>query len=104
VSNSGCYYAVNNDNTKLLFAEMIYQGDRVSACRSHQAALHTVMSELSSLHGLRVKNLRDDHEKFPSTCLDGLRCYAMCPLPFMRVSHHRSFVRYLSPSRLALPA
>jgi hypothetical protein len=51
-----------------MFTEMIYQGDRVSSCKSHQATLHTVLSELANLHALRVKNLRDDHEKLPSKC------------------------------------
>ena len=50
-----------------MFAELIYYGDKIGAARSHQATLHTVISELTSQIALKSKTLRDNHDILPST-------------------------------------
>lgn len=65
-SNTGCYYAVSNARTRSFFEAMLMLGDRVLAARSHQAAVHTLLSEHASQFGLRIKNLISDHRLLPS--------------------------------------
>jgi len=45
---------------------MVMEGDKVLSVRSHQEAMHTVLSEHESQFGLRIKTLRREHEIIPS--------------------------------------
>ncbi|KAL7528955.1 hypothetical protein ACHAXR_004091 [Thalassiosira sp. AJA248-18] len=65
-ANSGFYYIRNNQRTKLLFRNMLYSGDLIFACRSHQQVLISLLAEANSLSGLRVKVLSRDGDDFPS--------------------------------------
>jgi len=64
-ANSGFYYIRNNSRSKLLFKTMMYSGDIIFACRSHQQILITLLAEANSLTGLRVKVLNRDGNEFP---------------------------------------
>jgi len=65
-ANSGFYYVRHNPRTKLFFRKMLYAGDLIFACHSHQQILIQLMAEASSLSGLTVKVLSRDGEGFPS--------------------------------------
>ena len=45
---------------------MMYAGDLIFACRSHQQILITLLAEANSLSGLKVKVLSRDGDDFPS--------------------------------------
>jgi len=64
-ANSGFYYIRNNERSKVLFRTMLYSGDLIFACRSHQQILITLLAEANSLTGLRVKVLSRDGDEFP---------------------------------------
>jgi len=64
-ANSGFYYIRSNQRSKLLFRTMMYSGDLIFACRSHQQILITLLAEANSLSGLRVKVLSRDEDDFP---------------------------------------
>ena len=66
--NSGFYYVRNNERTRYFFTQFLYNGALIFQLRSHQQVMNTLMSEYSSLFGLKVKvlNLYD----FP-----GGQCY-----------------------------
>lgn len=48
-----------------MFRTMMYSGDLIFACRSHQQILITLLAEANSLTGLRVKVLNRDQDDFP---------------------------------------
>lgn len=56
-ANSGFYFVRSNDRTKLLFRSMLYNGDLVFACRSHQQVLVSMLAEMNNYAGLTVKVL-----------------------------------------------
>lgn len=64
-ANSGFYYVRNNDLTKYFFTSLLYSGDQILQCTSHQQVLIQVMTEHASQFGLRVKVLERDMEEFP---------------------------------------
>jgi hypothetical protein len=64
-ANSGFYYATSNVRTKYLFTSLLRQGDLILRSKSHQAALSILLSEHSSLFGLKVKVLHNESESFP---------------------------------------
>jgi len=64
-ANSGFYYVRNNEMTKYFFTSLLYSGDQILECSSHQQVLIQVMTEHASHFGLRVKVLERDMEEFP---------------------------------------
>ena len=64
-ANSGFYYVRNNPETRYFFASLLYHGDIILECTSHQQALIQVMTEHVSLFGLRVKVLDRQMDEFP---------------------------------------
>mmetsp|Transcript_14946 Transcript_14946/g.24315 ORF Transcript_14946/g.24315 Transcript_14946/m.24315 type:complete len:299 (+) Transcript_14946:229-1125(+) len=64
-ANSGFYYIRSNERSKLLFRTMLYSGDLIFACRSHQQILISLLAEANSLTGLKVKVLSRDEDDFP---------------------------------------
>jgi len=62
-ANSGFYYVRNNQRTKYLLTSLLYAGDLIIATASHQQALSALLTEHSSLFGLKVKTLPG--EEFP---------------------------------------
>jgi Nucleotide-diphospho-sugar transferase len=68
VANSGSYFATSNVKTKYFFSSMVWTFDIILDNGSHQTAMHTVLNELSSQHGLRIKTLQQNHSQIPSTC------------------------------------
>ncbi|GKY99729.1 hypothetical protein MPSEU_000926900 [Mayamaea pseudoterrestris] len=62
VTNSGCYYVVNNARTRHFFADFVKRGDAVAKAKSHQAAMSGLLTEHVNLYGLRPKTLWGDHE------------------------------------------
>ena len=84
-ANSGFYYIRNNERSKTLFRTMLYSGDLIFACRSHQQILITLLAEANSLTGLKVKVLSRDEDDFP-----GGYHYHMRQMDYMkRFVHHR---------------
>jgi hypothetical protein len=65
-ANSGFYFVRSNNRSKFLFRAMLYQGDLVLACRSHQQVLISLLAEINSYAGLTVKVLNRDADDFPS--------------------------------------
>ncbi|KAL7522983.1 hypothetical protein ACHAWX_007733 [Stephanocyclus meneghinianus] len=65
-ANSGFYFVRSNNRSKLLFRTMLYQGDLVLACRSHQQVLISLLAEINNYAGLTVKVLNRDEDDFPS--------------------------------------
>jgi len=53
--NSGFYFVRHNTRTEYLFNCLVKMGDHILATNSHQETLTSLMSEHSSLTGLRVK-------------------------------------------------
>ena len=64
-ANSGFYFIRNNQRTKLLFRSMMYSGDLIFACRSHQQVLISLLAETNSYAGLNVNILSRDEDDFP---------------------------------------
>jgi Nucleotide-diphospho-sugar transferase len=64
-ANSGFYYVRSNIRTKYLWTSLLRQGDMILRAKSHQAALSILLSEHSSLFGLKVKVLHNESEAFP---------------------------------------
>jgi len=64
-ANSGFYYVRNNERTRYLFTTLLYSGDLIISSHSHQQALVQLLSEHSSLFGLRVKVFHRDTHEFP---------------------------------------
>ena len=62
--NTGFYYVRHNKETQYLFNQLLYNGDLIQNTNSHQQALTALLSEHSSLTGLKVKTLEGDD--FPS--------------------------------------
>mmetsp|Transcript_27529 Transcript_27529/g.42323 ORF Transcript_27529/g.42323 Transcript_27529/m.42323 type:complete len:264 (-) Transcript_27529:46-837(-) len=62
-ANSGFYFVRYNAKTRYLFLALLYSSDIVLAVKSHQQALTALLSEHSSLFGLKVKTLPG--EDFP---------------------------------------
>jgi hypothetical protein len=62
-ANSGFYFVRSNDRSKLLFRSMLYNGDLVFACRSHQQVLVSMLAEMNNYAGLTVKVLNRDEGK-----------------------------------------
>ena len=56
----------SNDRSKLLFRSMLYNGDLIFACRSHQQVLVSMLSQMNNYAGLTVKVLNRDEDDFPS--------------------------------------
>ena len=65
-ANSGFYFVRSNDRSKLLFRSMLYNGDLVFACRSHQQVLVSMLAEMNNYAGLTVKVLNRNEDDFPS--------------------------------------
>ena len=65
-ANSGFYFVRNNERSKILFRQMLYAGDVIFACRSHQEILIQLLAENNSLTGLTVKVLSRENDEFPS--------------------------------------
>ena len=59
-ANSGFYYVKHNPTTLYLFTSLLYLGDVILATGSHQQALSALLTEFSSLYGLKVKTLPAD--------------------------------------------
>ena len=59
-ANSGFYYIRSNDKTKYMLLSTLYYGDLIEQTRSHQAALQAILSEFSSLFGIKIKVLGED--------------------------------------------
>ena len=57
-ANSGFYFARYNDHTRYFFLSTLYTGDFIQKTGSHQQALSALLSEHSSLTGLKVKTLQ----------------------------------------------
>ena len=64
-ANSGFYYLRHNDRTQYFLNSLLMAGDLILKTDSHQQALVAVLSEHSSLYGLRVKVLSRDEDEFP---------------------------------------
>lgn len=64
-ANSGFYYVRNNEKTRYLFTTLLYSGDLIISSHSHQQALVQLLTEHSSLFGLRVKVFHRDTDEFP---------------------------------------
>lgn len=64
-ANSGFYFIRSNDRSKVLFRTMLYSGDLILSCRSHQQVLIALLSEFNSLAGLTVKILSKEEDEFP---------------------------------------
>merc|ERR1711862_150012 len=62
-ANSGFYYVRSNDKTRYLFTTFVYAGDLLMRHEGHQAVLTQLLTEHSSLFGLKVKILHG--EEFP---------------------------------------
>ena len=56
-ANSGFFYAQNTKKSRYLFTSLLYAGDQIMECGSHQQVLISLMNEHSSLFGLRSKIL-----------------------------------------------
>jgi Nucleotide-diphospho-sugar transferase len=63
-ANTGFYFVKHNQRTAHFFDVFVRMGDYILFDKSHQAAFSTLANEHASLHGLRVKVLAEDHEKF----------------------------------------
>ena len=63
-ANSGFYFMRNNDRTRYFLTSFLMQSDLVLRTSSHQDVMIAILSEHSSLLGLRVKVL--EPEAFPS--------------------------------------
>jgi hypothetical protein len=59
-ANSGFYYIRHNPKTLYIFTSLLYNADLIVATKSHQQALNALLTEYSSLYGLRVKTLSAD--------------------------------------------
>mmetsp|Transcript_6244 Transcript_6244/g.13488 ORF Transcript_6244/g.13488 Transcript_6244/m.13488 type:complete len:254 (+) Transcript_6244:1183-1944(+) len=64
-ANSGFYFIRSNERSKILFRSMMYSGDIIIACRSHQQVLIALLEEYNSLFGLTVKVLSREEDDFP---------------------------------------
>lgn len=64
-ANSGFYYVRSNVKTKYLFTSLLRQSDMILRSKSHQAVLNILLSEHSSLFGLKVKVLHEESDMFP---------------------------------------
>uniref|UniRef100_A0A7S0C9L0 Nucleotide-diphospho-sugar transferase domain-containing protein n=1 Tax=Proboscia inermis TaxID=420281 RepID=A0A7S0C9L0_9STRA len=58
-ANSGFYYVRHNAKTRYAFTSLLYSGDVIQATQSHQQALSYILTEHSSLFGLKVKVLNE---------------------------------------------
>lgn len=58
-ANSGFYYVKFTRKTRYLFVALLYNADLIAASGSHQQALIQLITEHSSLYGLRVKTISD---------------------------------------------
>jgi hypothetical protein len=56
-ANSGFYYVRYNEKTRYLLKALIYNADMIAASKSHQQALIQLITEHSSLYGLRIKTV-----------------------------------------------
>jgi len=64
-ANSGFYFIRNNNRTRYLFTQLLYAGDLIQSWDSHQQVLAQLLSEHSSLFGLRVKVHERNTPEFP---------------------------------------
>ena len=64
-ANTGFYFVRNNERTKYFFNSLLMAGDLVISTFSHQTALVALLSEHSSMYGLKVKVWSRDKEEFP---------------------------------------
>jgi len=62
--NTGFYYVRHNKETQYLFTHLLYSGDLIEEVNSHQQVLTALLTEHSSLTGLKVKTL--DGRDFPT--------------------------------------
>ena len=65
-ANSGFYFVRSNDRSKMFFRSLMYAGDVIFSCRSHQQILIQFLAEHNSLSGLKVKVLSRENDEFPS--------------------------------------
>jgi len=64
-ANSGFYYVRNNDRTQYFLTQLMLSGDLILKTYSHQQALVAVLTEHSSLFGLRVKVFGKEDDAWP---------------------------------------
>lgn len=64
-ANTGFYYVRSNDRTRNFFNSLLMSGDLVISAKSHQIALVALLSEHTSLHGMKTKVLSRDTNEFP---------------------------------------
>lgn len=61
-ANTGFYFVRHNPRTRYLFTALLYSGDVIKESKSHQQALSALLSEHSSLYGLKVKTIEDPEQ------------------------------------------
>ncbi|CAB9514754.1 Nucleotide-diphospho-sugar transferase [Seminavis robusta] len=64
-ANTGFYYVRANDRTRNFFNALLMAGDLIVSTKSHQIALVALLSEHTSLHGMKAKVLSRDADEFP---------------------------------------
>jgi len=64
-ANSGFYYVRTNPKTKYLFQSLLLSGDLIQRTESHQQVLIKLLTEHSSLLGLKTKVFSRDSWEFP---------------------------------------
>jgi len=64
-ANSGFYYVKSSKKTRHMLKSLLFEGDVIIQCHSHQQAFIQIMNEHASLYNLRVKVLQRDAEEFP---------------------------------------
>jgi hypothetical protein len=64
-ANSGFYYVRYNARTEYFFNSLLLAGDLIQKTDSHQQALIALLSDHSSLFGLKTKVFSRDEEEFP---------------------------------------
>jgi hypothetical protein len=64
-ANTGFYYIRNNERTQYFFNALLMSGDLILSTKSHQIALIALLSEHSSMYGLKVKIWERNGVEFP---------------------------------------
>lgn len=66
-ANSGFFYARSNAKTRFFFSALLRLGDMILRTKSHQAVMAALLSEHSSLFGLRAKTMHEESHHYPGT-------------------------------------
>jgi hypothetical protein len=64
-ANTGFYYVRHNEKTQYFFNCLLMAGDLIMSTHSHQNALNVLLSEHTSMYGLKVKVLERNTQEFP---------------------------------------